>query len=138
MLRFLVIACLAAAPAWADVLVPTSTLRAKTVINAEDLLLRDGQVAGALSDPSTVIGMEARVTLYAGRPIRSGDLRAPAVISRNQLVKMHYQKGTLIISTDGRALDRAAPGEVIKVMNLTSKATLAAKVQSDGSVLVIH
>jgi flagella basal body P-ring formation protein FlgA len=80
--------------------------------------------------------MEARVALYAGRPIRATDLREPAVIDRNQVVKLSYQHGSLTIQTDARALDRASSGEVIKVMNLSSKTTLYARVRPDGTLIV--
>jgi flagella basal body P-ring formation protein FlgA len=41
-----------------------------------------------------------------------------------------------MIQTDARALDRASVGEVIKVMNLSSKTTLYARVLPDGTLIV--
>lgn len=120
----------------ADVVVPLHTIRPKTLITENDLLLRPANVPGALTDPVDVVGMEARVALYAGRPIQATDLREPAVIDRNQVVKLSYQHGSLTIQTDARALDRASSGEVIKVMNLSSKTTLYARVRPDGTLIV--
>ena len=120
----------------ADVVVPVQTIRAKSVITEADLLIRPNQMIGAISDPSEIVGMEARISLYAGRPIRPGDLRTPAVIERNQLVKLTYQTGSLTIVAEARALDRASPGELIKVMNLSSRTTLTARVLPDGSLKV--
>ncbi|MBU2981200.1 flagellar basal body P-ring formation protein FlgA [Lentibacter algarum] len=134
LLAFLV--TLLASASAADTLVPAHTIRAQTVIEASDLLVRDTNVAGALADPADVIGKEARVSLYAGRPIRASDIGPPALITRNQLVTLRYKRGNLLIKTEARALGRAAAGERIQVMNLTSKSTLVATVLPDGSLQV--
>jgi len=41
-----------------------------------------------------------------------------------------------VISTEGRALDRAGPGDFIRVMNLTSRATVTARVDGSGTAHV--
>ncbi len=66
-----------------------------------------GDVAGSLDDSLLAVGMETRVTLYAGRPVLAADLGAPAIIDRNQLVALSYRNGALMIVTEGRALGRA-------------------------------
>jgi flagella basal body P-ring formation protein FlgA len=71
--------------------------------------------------------MEARVNLYPGRPIRAGDLRAPAVIDRNEVVTLQYNAGGADLDlTEGRALDRAAEGERLRILNLSSRVTVTA------------
>ena len=55
-------------------------------------------------------------------------------LERNAVVRMSYISGSLRIVTEGRALDRAAAGEPVRVMNLTSKQTVAGTVAADGSV----
>ncbi len=49
---------------------------------------------------------------------------------------MSYVNGPLRIVTDGRALDRAAAGEMVRVMNLASKQTVTGVVAADGSIEV--
>lgn len=132
----LIMLLLLSGQARADVIVAQHTIRPKTLITEADLLLRPVDVLGALSDPADVVGKEARISLYAGRPIRASDLREPAVIDRNQVAKLSYQRGALMIQTDARALDRASVGEVIQVMNLSSKTTLYARVLPDGTLVV--
>lgn len=122
--------------AYADVVVPLQTIKAKTIITAETLAVRPETVVGAVSNPADAVGKESRVTLFAGRPIRLHDLTTAAVIERNQLVKLHYRANNLQIVTEGRALDRAAPGEFLQVMNLASRTTVIAKVMPDGSLTV--
>ena len=122
--------------AWADTVLAARTLRAETVLTEQDVKLAPGDTSGALDDPLLVVGMEARVTLYAGRPIRPEDLGPPAIVDRNQLVPLSYHAGTLSILTEGRALGRGGVGDMIRVMNLSSRTTVTGRIASDGQVLV--
>ncbi|MCV2881805.1 flagellar basal body P-ring formation chaperone FlgA [Actibacterium sp. XHP0104] len=122
--------------AWSDTVIATRTLRSQTIIGPDDLRLVTGDTPGALSHPEQALGMEARVTLYAGRPVRPQDLAAPALIERNQIVTLQYQSGPLTIITDARALGRAGAGDRIRVMNLDSRNTVTGRVTADGTVIV--
>jgi flagella basal body P-ring formation protein FlgA len=102
----------------------------------QDVVVKTGAISGTASQISQVVGLETRVAIYAGRPIRRGDLSAPAVVERNQIVLMTFSKNGLIIQSEGRALARAGPGERIRVMNLSSRSTLSGTVQPDGSIVV--
>ena len=127
-----------AGPGLADIVVAARTIRPQTIIGPEDLAMRDLAVPGAVIDPAVLIGMETRVALYANRPIQPGDVGFPATIERNQLITLIYQNGSLLISTEGRALDRAGPGDMIQVMNLSSRTTVAARIGTDGAAYVSY
>ncbi|WP_298677083.1 flagellar basal body P-ring formation chaperone FlgA [uncultured Lentibacter sp.] len=135
-LTFLITLLMFASSAHADVVIAMHTIRPKTILSESDLGLRPAQVPGAIQNLEDAIGMETRVSLYAGRPIRAADLRPAAVIDRNQIVTLSYQHGSLTIRTEARALGRAAPGETIKAMNLSSKTTVHALVLPDGTLAV--
>lgn len=135
-MRCLIVLLLMVGPAMAESLVATRTIRAQTVIGPEDLALVDAALPGALDDPALAIGLEARVAIYAGRPIRSQDLGAPALIDRNQLVQLVFLSGGLAISAEGRALDRGAEGDVVRAMNLGSRTTVQGRVGPDGTIYV--
>ena len=135
MIRYL-LPLLLATSAQAEMLVAARTIPATSLILADDLLRRDGTAVGALDDPSLVVGMEARVALYPGRPIRAGDVGPPAVVERNQIILLVFSAGTLTITTEGRALDRAGPGDAIRVMNLASRNTVTATIAEDGTAHV--
>lgn len=126
-----------AASAQADVVTANRIIKAQEIITAADLSVSEGEVDGQIVDPSDVIGMEAKITLYAGRAIRPEDIRSPAVVDRNQTVEMIYRRGPLSIVAAGRALDRAAVGETIRVMNSSSRVTVSAKVTASGQVAVL-
>jgi flagella basal body P-ring formation protein FlgA len=138
MIRALALAlCLAAATsAAAQSVVPTRAIRAQTLIGPDDVALAEEAVPGALADLADVIGREARVTLYTGRPIRPDQVGAPAVVERNALVRMTYRDGQLAIVAEGRALDRAGPGDLVRVMNLTSRQIVTGLVTPAGTIEV--
>lgn len=126
----------AGGPLTAEVIVPVRTIPAQSVITAADLGQSDMDVPGAIADVEAIIGMEARVALYPGRPIAPGDLALPATVARNAIVPLVYVSGGLFIATEGRALDRAGPGDVIRVMNLASRTTVSARIGMDGAAYV--
>ncbi len=126
---------LAPLPALADRIVAARTIRAQEIIAAEDLLLEPGAGQGDVT-LQDLIGKEALVALYPGRPVRAADVGPPALIDRNQIVSLIYLRDGLRITTEGRALARAGVGEYLRVMNLTSRATVAGRVTTDGQVLV--
>ncbi len=135
-MKLLTLIWLMSAPAMADSLVATRTIRAQMVLAPEDVAMVQADIPGALTSKDGAVGLEAKVTLYAGRPIHAGDLAQPSLVKRNQLVSVIYQVGGLTIRTDGRALERGAAGDVIQVMNLSSHMTVEGSVAPDGSVSV--
>ena len=102
----------------------------------EDVVLNSRDIPGGVSDMNDIIGMEARVALFAGRPIRPGDIGFPAVVERNQLIPLLYEQNGLLITTEGRALGRAGPGDRIRVMNISSRSTVTAQIGADGVAYV--
>lgn len=133
-----ILLCLMAMPVSAETVVAARTMRAQTLINPDDLLLRDITIPGGESDPMLFIGMETRVALYAGRPIRAGDVGFPAVVERNQIIPLIFNRNGLRIATEGRSLARAGPGEMIRIMNLSSRTTVTAKIGADGVAYVAN
>ena len=98
------------------------------MLAAEDLTLVEEAVPGAVGAIELAVGQEAKVALYPGRPILESQLGAPALVERNAVVRMTYADGPLRIVTEGRALDRAAAGEPVRVMNLASRQTVTGTV----------
>ena len=134
MIRVLALIALLPGPSQAGVLAAARTLPAGTVISASDLRAVDSDRPG-LSDPSQAIGLQTRITIYEGRPIHANLLRAPRLVSRNQIVRLSFQRGALRIETEGRLLGDGAAGDLVRVMNLDSRNTLTARVMADGSLL---
>lgn len=125
-----------AAPAFAASIVPARPIPAHSVVTGADVIVREGTVPGGVSDLEAVLGLEARVTLYPGRPIMAGDLGPPAIVDRNDIVQVIYRRGALSILAEGRALDRGAVGERIRIMNIDSRAVISGVLMSDKTVQV--
>ena len=136
MMRWFLVFLLGAQVVAADVVTPTRTLRPGTLITLQDLTIRDGQQMGAFDRITDVAGQEARVALYAGRPIPFEAIGPPAIVNRNQIVPLSYQASGLRITTEGRAMERGGVGDRIRIMNLQSRATLFGLVQADGTIKV--
>jgi flagella basal body P-ring formation protein FlgA len=135
MLRVALIFCFAW-PASAETLVAARTIRSQAVLAPGDLTVIDGTIVGALQSAEQAIGLEARVVLYAGRPILPGDIGPAAIIDRNQIVTLLFRRGTLTIAAEARALGRAGVGDTLRVMNLASRSTVTGTVRADGTVIV--
>lgn len=137
-MRGFVLLLLLSAPiaALADIVVPVRTIRAKEIISAADLASKDMDTPGAVEDPEILIGQEARVALYPGRPIREADFGPPAIVDRNDLVVLVFDRQALSITAEGRALGRGAVGDRIRVMNLSSRTTVTGRIRPDGQIEV--
>lgn len=136
MLRLFIALLFSVQPVLAESVVPIRTIRANTLILYTDVGLKNLNRTDGFSRLEDVIGQEARVALYPGRPIRVGDIGPPAVIVRNQIVRLEFSGFGLHIATEGRALERGGAGDIIRLMNLNSRATLFGQIQANGTVRV--
>lgn len=129
---------LAPVPVTGDTLTASRVIRANAIIEPSDFVVSDLSVAGAISAEVDISGLEARVTLYPGRPIMPAQVGPAALVMRNQPVTLVYQNGGLSIATEARALSRGSIGDTVRVMNLASRATVVGLVRSDGKVEVLN
>lgn len=104
-------------------------LRAGAILHASDLAT-DGNEAAL----KPFIGMELKRSVYAGKVITANDIGMPTLIERNAIVLLEFERGPLLITTEGRALDAGAKGETVRVMNLASKIILTAEVVGPNKV----
>lgn len=137
MLRFvLLIGLVLPAAAPAETVVAARTIRSQAILTPADLTIIAKTIPGTLETAEQAVGLETRVVLYAGRPIRPGDVGPPAIIERNQIVTLLYRRGGLSIAAEARALGRAGVGDMLRVMNLASRTTVSGTVRADGTVTV--
>lgn len=127
--------CLAS-PAFGDSVIATRTVRAQAALTADDVTLVSMEIPGALTALDAAIGHEARTVIYPGQPISAEDLKSQAVVDRNQIIPLSYTADGLTILTEGRALARGGVGDVIEVMNLSSRNKVLGHIGPDGVVRV--
>ena len=136
MIRLALLLVVLGTPALAQSVMVVRPVRAGTAISADDLAFADVDERDGFGDPRDVIGLEARVNLFPGRPILTRDVGMPTVVDRNAIVPLIFQRGGLTITLEGRALGRAGEGEAVRVMNLSSKTTVTGIATASGAVLV--
>ncbi len=82
-------------------------------------------------------GLIAKRKLAANTAIRAdmvSSARPATVVRRNQTVVIKIEKGGLLITAVGKAMQEACAGDYIKVRNVDSQRIIVAKVNDDGTV----
>ena len=136
MIRAALLIAALAGPAAAQSVTVVRPVRAGMALLPEDLGFAEVPVPDGFDDPRDLIGLEARVNLYPGRPVLTRDVGSPTVIERNAVVPLIFRRGGLSIELEGRAMGRAGAGEAIRVMNLSSRSTVTGTATADGAVVV--
>ncbi|HRQ62114.1 MAG TPA: flagellar basal body P-ring formation chaperone FlgA [Alphaproteobacteria bacterium] len=84
--------------------------------------------------PSDIIGMTPRRTVLAGSPLSREELAAPQLVQRGKSVLMTYKSGSLVLTSQGKALENAAKGERVRVVNSSTNRTLEGVAVAEGEV----
>lgn len=123
-----------------EAVVPARVIERDAMIVREDLkvvqLPRTRVSNSAIETIEDAIGMAARRRLAPGRAIRRGDLEEPKLVKRNSLVTLVYRAPGMVLKAKGRALDDAAKGQTVQIVNLQSKRTVEAQVTGAGMASV--
>lgn len=83
-----------------------------------------------------LIGMTPRRMVLDGKPILTGELEPPRVISRGDIITMIFREGPLKLTAKARALEHGTKGDIIRVVNINSNKTIDALVRGDKEVEV--
>ncbi len=103
---------------------------------AAGAILAADDLSGAPASITELTGKQLRRFMPEGAAVRMSDVRAPTLVERNSLVRMHFIKGALMISAEGRALSNGALGETVRVLALSSKSTVIGVVVAEGVVQI--
>ena len=121
--------------------VSTRPLSAGQLISATDIALHPGDLAelpqGTLTDLAQALGQISRISLPANRPLRTDMLRQPQIITQGQNVKINSGGVGFQVSSNGRALNNAATGQLVRV-RLASGQTVSGVAQANGTVTVAY
>lgn len=124
----------------ADVAVPTARISKGQVIRKRDLEIirfraeKLGQ--NIVADPGLVVGMAAKRSLRAGKPIRTHDIHPPILVQKGDRVTVVFQTDRMVLTTLGRAMENGAAGETIRIQNTQSHTMIDAEVISSNRVAV--
>ena len=122
------------------VVVATRRLAVGEVVSPGDLRevrMRTERVRpGTAQRTEDVRGKQLRRPIGADLPFMLVDLTAPSIVRKNQLVLMVLEGPGLALTAQGRAMDDAARGDRIPVMNLASRSIVEAEAIGPGRVRV--
>jgi flagella basal body P-ring formation protein FlgA len=108
-----------------------------TKSDIEILRMRSDSIAhDVVLNMDELIGTTPRTSLNSGQPVRGFDLQMPKIVKRSDNITMVYNSGAIYIETLGRALQDGAKGDLIRVLNESSKRSVMAEVIGDRVVQV--
>jgi flagella basal body P-ring formation protein FlgA len=120
--------------------VPARRLMPDEIIGEADLVtisLPMGRLNDfSVTDPADLVGQQVRRMLPEGRPVMVQSVMAPLVIDRGERVRIRFDDGAIVLTAPGRALNDAASGDTVRVVNLVSNLSLVGIAQADGTVEV--
>jgi flagellar basal body P-ring formation protein FlgA len=117
----------------------TRSVERGDILKASDVVVERRPKAEVGNDAAvrdSVIGMQARRQLGAGRALRVPDLAKPDLVTRDQNVTLIYQNAGLYLTVRGKAVDGGTEGDVVNVMNLQSKRVVTGTVIGRGQVAI--
>ena len=91
---------------------------------------------GAAQAMDGVVGQALRRPAAADQPLLLADLAAPVAVERGQTVTMVFEIPGMVLTAQGRAMEAAARGASVPVMNLASRTVVEAQVVAPGRVRV--
>lgn len=109
------------------------------IIKSSDVVIErrpKAEVGADAASRDRTVGMQARRQLRAGQSIRTADLAKPDLVQRDQNVTLIYETSGIYLTMRGKALDNGTEGDVVNVMNLQSKRTVAGTVIGRGQVSI--
>lgn len=89
--------------------------------------------AGTVQSVTEAVGKTLRNSVGAGRTLRLDQLRSPLVIQQGQQVKVRYIGTGFSASADGKALNRAAVGDMVRV-RMPGGRTISGTAKEDGTI----
>lgn len=89
-----------------------------------------------ITEQSHLIGMTPRRSIRMNAPVRINEVEMPMVISKNDLVTIHYNVGSISLASRGRALSDAGIGELITLVNERSGQKIQAIVMGPNTARI--
>ena len=123
----------------ADYLIAARPLRAGQIVGPADIGQRRGDLTAladnTLTDGTQAMGHHTRFAVAAGTPIRGDMLRIPHAVRQGQNVPVVSVGPGFRVSSEGRAMNNAAPGESVRV-RLSNGQVVTGVAQPGGTVEV--
>ncbi len=118
----------------------TGSVARDEIIDAADIgwvEVRAGRLRpDAILDASSLVGMQAKRALRPNEALRAYDVKQVAAIEKGALITVVYEQAGLTLTVQARALEEAAKGESLRVVNMQSNRTIEAVASGPGKAVV--
>lgn len=122
------------------VAVTTRPLGRGDIIKASDIAIerRPKAEVGAegIGTADDAVGLAVRQPARQGQALRRNDLMKAELVHRDDAVTLMYEVPGILLTTQGKALEPGAQGDVISVLNVQSKRTIQGIVTSPNRVTI--
>jgi flagellar basal body P-ring formation protein FlgA len=115
-------------------MMPGDTIAARDITSAR--VPAERVAPDALSDAREVVGKTPRRPLRAQEALRLGDVQAPLLLHRGDIVTITLETPTMRLTAEGRALDDGAMSAAVHVANTKSGRVIDARVTGADTVAV--
>ncbi len=121
-----------------EVVVSNRPLKRNDVIAKEDVRLEKMNLAelspNVITDPGEVIGKRTKRVVDAGTPLQLTFLEMPPLVKRGDLVTIVAESEVLQITTQGVVTENGCKGDMVRVINTSSRKELYATVRDSRTV----
>jgi len=108
------------------------------VITASDIGWQSGaygnRYGDLITDEADLIGKTPRRRLSVNQPLRERDVHRPRLVEKGSIVRIVLQTSRMTLSTQGKALDEGARGDIIRVANTRSHKIIEGVVTAPDTV----
>ncbi len=94
------------------------------------------RIQGLIRSARHLVDTEATRTIRAGQPLSLNDIKAASVIRKDDPIQLIFETGALRLTVSAKALNDAAKGETVRVVNLQSRRTMDAVAHAPGEARV--
>lgn len=122
-------------------LVTARPMSAGQLLGASDIVIRSGDLSSlptnVITDQTQAVGKTVKNGIAAGQPLRSDFLIAPWAVQQGQSVKLVSKGSGFSVSSEGKALNNAADGQVAQVRTAAGQ-TVSGIARAGGMVEVSY
>jgi flagella basal body P-ring formation protein FlgA len=115
-------------------------LPAGTILAEADIVMRavplQSAESGGYTSLDSLVGKALQRQSREGLMLKATDVDDPLVVSRNDMVTIYYRAGPMTLTVKGQALNNAADGDTVQVLNLMSNRVIATTAIAAGAVEV--
>jgi flagella basal body P-ring formation protein FlgA len=123
-----------------EVVVSNRPLKRNDVIAKEDVRLEKMNIGelspNVITDPREVIGKRTKRVVEPGTPLRLNSLEMPPLVKRGDLVTIVAESEVLKITTQGVVTESGCKGDMVRVVNTSSRKELYATVRDSRTVAI--